>query len=138
MFPRTSKRSALSIPATARLTFRGVGGYIAMMPRTNATSAPDDLWSRSRVLVTGGAGFIGSALVWELNRRGCSDVVIADFASQAERNGNLQTLRFTNYLDPHAAVADLGSGRLGKFDFIFHLGACSSTLEQNADYLRRN
>src|ERR1700684_65856 len=110
MFPRTSKRSALSIPATARLTFRGVGGYIAMMPRTNATSAPDDLWSRSRVLVTGGAGFIGSALVWELNRRGCSDVVIADSAPQADRSGNLHALHFAEYLEPFTALSALQSG----------------------------
>src|ERR1700722_5621420 len=101
-----------------------------MMSTTNTTgiNAGDDLWPRSRVLITGGAGFIGSALVWELNRRGCSDVVIADFASQAERNGNLRPLHFTDYLDPYAALADLGSGRLGKFDFIFHVGGSSSTL----------
>ncbi|MEO8946536.1 MAG: NAD-dependent epimerase/dehydratase family protein, partial [Gemmatimonadaceae bacterium] len=36
-------------------------------------------FAKARVLVTGGAGFIGSALVWELNRRGCERIVIADF-----------------------------------------------------------
>jgi ADP-L-glycero-D-manno-heptose 6-epimerase len=103
-----------------------------------STHAESDLWSRSRVLVTGGAGFIGSAIVWELNRRGCSNVVIADFPSQADRNANLRALQFSEYVEPYAALAALSSGSLGKFDFIFHLGACSSTLEQNWDYLRRN
>jgi ADP-L-glycero-D-manno-heptose 6-epimerase len=106
-----------------------------MMPLRNDGG---DLWSSSRVLVTGGAGFIGSAVVWELNRRGCSNIVIADFASQADRSGNLRALQFADYLDPYKALAALNSGSLGNFDFIFHLGACSSTLEQNADYLRRN
>jgi ADP-L-glycero-D-manno-heptose 6-epimerase len=97
-----------------------------------------DVWPRSRVLVTGGAGFIGSALIWELNRRGCDNVVIADSISQSERQRNLRPLRFSGYLDPQAALAGLRSRSLGNFDFIFHLGACSSTTETNADFLRRN
>ena len=95
-------------------------------------------WGRSRVLVTGGAGFIGSALVWELNRRGCSDVVIADSAPQSARQRNLRPLQFSDYLEPYAALSRLRSGSLGTFDCIFHLGACSSTLETDADFLRRN
>jgi len=95
-------------------------------------------WPRSRVLVTGGAGFIGSALVWGLNQRGCADVVIADRASRADRQHNLRCLRFGEFIDAQTLLARLAAGSLGKFDYAFHFGACSSTTETDTDYLRRN
>jgi ADP-L-glycero-D-manno-heptose 6-epimerase len=95
-------------------------------------------WKNKRVLVTGGAGFIGSALVWELNRRGCSQVVIGDDAGQPEKEPNLDGLRYVDMIDPSELHARLSSGSLGKVDCIFHLGACSSTTETNEKYLREN
>lgn len=97
-----------------------------------------NIWPRSRVLVTGGAGFIGSAVAWALNRNGCTDIVIADPASRAERRQNLEPLCFTDYLEPGEMLSRYATGSLGKFDFIFHIGACSSTTETDEDYLRRN
>ena len=98
----------------------------------------NEAWMDKRVIVTGGAGFIGSALVWELNRRGCSHVAIADFPAHGEKGANLNGLRFTEIIEPAQLPARLSSGSMGKLDCIFHLGACSSTTETNEKYLREN
>ena len=92
----------------------------------------------SRILITGGAGFIGSALAWELNRRGCERIVIADFLGTSEKWRNLTPLRFEDYLEADDLRPRLQSGALGKFDVALHLGACSATTEKDATYLARN
>lgn len=94
--------------------------------------------AKARVLVTGGAGFIGSALVWELNRRGCERIVIADFLETSEKWRNLAPLAFEDYLEADDLLPRLESKALGRFDAVLHMGACSSTTERNAAYLARN
>jgi len=95
-------------------------------------------FAKARVLVTGGAGFIGSALVWELNRRGCERIVIADFLETSEKWRNLAPLAFEDYLEADDLLPRLGAGTLGRFDVVLHMGACSSTTELDAAYLARN
>lgn len=92
----------------------------------------------SRVLVTGGAGLIGSAIVWALNQRGCHNVVVTDHLGSGEKWRHLGALRFRDYLEADDLLPRLRSGALGTFDVVLHLGACSSTTERDVTYLVKN
>jgi ADP-L-glycero-D-manno-heptose 6-epimerase len=93
-----------------------------------------------RILVTGGAGFIGSALVWALNQRGHEDIVVTDFLGTDEKWRNLVPLRFADYVEADVFRRTLQQqpAAFGKFSAVFHLGACSATTETNASYLIDN
>ncbi len=93
-----------------------------------------------RILVTGGAGFIGSALVAALNQRGLREIVITDFLGSDEKWRNLVPLKFADYVeagDFRSRIAQNASA-FGRFTAVFHLGACSATTEKNASYLIDN
>jgi ADP-L-glycero-D-manno-heptose 6-epimerase len=98
---------------------------------------PND-FSDTRVLVTGGAGFIGSALVWALNRRGCENIVVCDLLGTGEKWRNLTPLRFADYVEgDDTFMPRLEGKKLGKFDLVLHMGACAVTTEKNASHLIR-
>ncbi|MEO7040564.1 MAG: ADP-glyceromanno-heptose 6-epimerase [Candidatus Elarobacter sp.] len=93
-----------------------------------------------RVVVTGAAGLIGSALVRHLNLEGVDEIVAVDRLGTSEKWRHLVPLRFAGYLDAEEffprIVADPEA--FGEIATVFHLGACSSTTERDASYLIAN
>jgi len=91
-----------------------------------------------KIVVTGGAGFIGCNLVLALNRAGEEDILVVDEPDVDLKRHNLSGLRFKDYVDKDVFRAGFKAGRLGVPEVVFHLGACSSTTEADADYLADN
>ncbi|MDR2806971.1 MAG: ADP-glyceromanno-heptose 6-epimerase [Puniceicoccales bacterium] len=92
--------------------------------------------SEGRILVTGGAGLIGSALIWALNDLGIEDIVVCDRMSNDERYRNLVPLHFNDYVDADDLMLYLQGD--SKIRTIFHLGACADTMEKDCRFLMKN
>jgi len=92
------------------------------------------------IVVTGGAGFIGSNLVYELNETGSSDILVVDNLTEAEKFRNLAEARITDYQDKRDFAKALrgSSPWLDQIEVVFHQGACSSTTESDGRYMLRN
>jgi ADP-L-glycero-D-manno-heptose 6-epimerase len=88
------------------------------------------------ILVTGSAGFIGSAIAANLNRQGRDDLVLCDTLGTAEKWKNLVGLRFAEIIEPAQLFDALAARR--DIDTVIHMGACSATTETDADYLLDN
>lgn len=91
------------------------------------------------IVVTGGAGFIGSALIWKLNSRGITDILVVDKLGTAEKWRNLVSLKYLDFQEKSVFINNLEAGLFNNsITAIFHMGACSSTTERDADYLMEN
>lgn len=91
------------------------------------------------IIVTGGAGMIGSAFVWKCNQEGLDDIWIVDHLAESEKWKNLVGLRYTEYYHKDAFLEIVLESRLpNNVKAIIHLGACSATTEKDGDYLMEN
>src|SRR5262245_60463016 len=89
-------------------------------------------------IVTGGAGFIVSALVCKLNEESYTDLLIVDREDGSPKRKNVKTRRFADYLEAYDFKEKLLAGKFSKVEGIVHFGACSSTTEKNEAYLTSN
>jgi ADP-L-glycero-D-manno-heptose 6-epimerase len=91
------------------------------------------------IVVTGGAGFIGSVFVAKLNDEGNEDIIVVDELGTSEKWKNLVKRRYADYLDKDAFLGLIEADRVPfPVEAVIHMGACSSTTERDAGYLMEN
>lgn len=92
------------------------------------------------IIVTGGAGFIGSAIVWKLGTLGRTDTIVVDRLGHGEKWRNLTGLRYHDFIAAERFIADIRADAFpcAGIEAVIHMGACSATTETDADYLLEN
>ena len=91
------------------------------------------------IILTGGAGFIGSCFLWQLNNSGEKNVLVVDHEDSPLKMANLLGKSYVDYQEKNAFIKTIKQGAFaGKVKAVFHIGACSSTTETDAAYLQEN
>lgn len=94
------------------------------------------------IIITGGAGFIGSCLIAELNKQNRRDILVVDNLSNSSKWENIANKKIEGYLHKskfrEIIAADNKHEKIKKIHAIVHLGACSTTTEKDVDYLMDN
>ena len=91
------------------------------------------------IVVTGGAGFIGSAIIWKLNQLGETNIIIVDELGKDEKWKNLVGLKYEDFVHKHDFIEQILDDVIPyHVDSIIHMGANSSTTEKDADHLMNN
>lgn len=90
------------------------------------------------ILVTGGAGFIGSNIIKGLNARGEKDILVVDDLTDGTKFNNLVDLEIQDYIDKDDFLDYLSQGAFDPFKAVFHEGACSDTTEWDGKFMMEN
>lgn len=91
-----------------------------------------------RIILTGGAGFIGSCFLWKLNSKGIDNIIVVDDLGTSEKWRNLVGKKFRDYIQKDSFLEMLNENKFRGIDTIVHLGACSSTTLTDAVYFISN
>jgi len=111
------------------------GARNAVLPNRGGVPTPE-----ARILVTGGAGFIGCNLIALLNALGVTRIMVTDDLHNDEKWKNLPPLAFDDFIQAATFLSKIQEkpDTFGHFDAVFHLGACSATTETDADYILKS
>jgi len=92
------------------------------------------------IIVTGGAGLIGSALIWKLNSLGKKDILVVDNnAEGSPKWKNLESLDYSDYVEADVFLEKIKANSLNEeVEVVFHMGACTDTTEMDEEYLTQN
>ena len=90
------------------------------------------------IVVTGGAGFIGSAIVQELNGRGRTDLIVVDDIDHPEKEKNIASIKYQELRRKDTFLENVLNLDLKSIEAIIHMGACSSTTETDENFLIKN
>ncbi|WP_350939819.1 ADP-glyceromanno-heptose 6-epimerase [Vibrio metschnikovii] len=91
------------------------------------------------IIVTGGAGMIGSNIIKALNERGINDILVVDHLKNGRKFKNLVDLNIADYMDRDDFLTQIMAGDdFGHIDAVFHEGACSATTEWDGKYVMLN
>jgi len=90
------------------------------------------------IVVTGGAGFIGSAIIWRLNSLDQKNIIVVDELGTDEKWKNLSGLSFDDFIHKNDFLEVIETKLKHGISAIIHMGAISSTTEKNADLLLKN